>query len=88
MSESDANRAMNDTARMRLQPDPLEDTQRMPVADRRYRQADARYLHAHPQILRGWQWREPFERPAMTQTEIYEQCFAADRASRKRARES
>lgn len=74
MSESDANRAMTDTARLRLLPDTLEDTQRMTVVDRRYRQTEARL---------GWQWREPFERPPMTQTDIYEQCYAAERARRE-----
>jgi hypothetical protein len=65
VSESDANRAMNDTARMRLQPDTCEDTQRMPVADRRGRQAEARGMHEGilPDVTpSGWQWREPFER--------------------------
>jgi hypothetical protein len=103
MSESDANRAMNDTARMRLQPDTCEDTQRMPVADRRGRQHEGRMMHeaargeGHARAmlnnpvyrnqeiaagLREWQWREPFERLPVTQTEIYEQCYAAYRRKR------
>lgn len=45
MSESDANRDLADTARMRgiepLPPDPLEDTQRMDVDARRTRQREA-----------------------------------------------
>jgi hypothetical protein len=46
MSEHDAHRALTDTARMRGLPerDPLEDTQRMPVADRRLRAGEARGL--------------------------------------------
>ena len=80
MSESDANRAMTDTARLRLLPDTREDTQRMTVDDRRYRQTEARTQLVHGL---GWQWREPFERLPTTQTEIYEQCYAAERARRE-----
>jgi hypothetical protein len=46
MSEHDANRAMLDTVRMRSLSDPLEDTQVMPVYDRRRRQAEAREQRA------------------------------------------
>jgi hypothetical protein len=35
VSEHDANRALTDTARLRALPDPLEQTQRMEVAERR-----------------------------------------------------
>jgi hypothetical protein len=52
VSESDANRAMTETARMRLL-DPLEQTQPMPIHVRRERQREA---------VAHWQWREPFER--------------------------
>jgi hypothetical protein len=49
MSESDANQHMLDTARMRglakLSRDPLEDTQRLPVAQRRGRQHQAAQMH-------------------------------------------
>jgi len=45
MSESDANRMLSDTARVRVLPDVLEDTQRMPVDDRRKRMAQAYGLH-------------------------------------------
>ena len=64
---------MTDTARLHLLPDTREDTQRMAVEDRRYRQTEAR-----TQLVQGlgWQWREPFERLPTTQTEIYEQCYA------------
>ena len=41
MSEHDANKALTDTARLRILPDPLEQTQRMPIVDRRRRQAEA-----------------------------------------------
>ena len=44
MSEHDANRALLDTARLRIVDDPLEQTQCMPVVDRRYRQAEARSM--------------------------------------------
>ena len=77
MNESDANRAMTDTARLRLLPDTREDTQRMSVVDRRYRQTEARVQGL------GWQWREPFERLPTTQTDIYEQCYAAERVRRE-----
>lgn len=80
MNESDANRAMTDTARLRLLPDTREDTQRMPVHARRNRQYEA--INQHVQGL-GWQWREPFERLPTTQTEIYEQCYAAERVRRE-----
>jgi hypothetical protein len=80
MNESDANRAMTDMARLRLLPDTREDTQRMTVVDRRYRQTEAR-----TQLMQGlgWQWREPFERLPTTQTEIYERCYAAERVRRE-----
>ena len=44
LNETGANRALTDTARMRLPAfvDPLEHTQRMTVAQRRYRQFEAR----------------------------------------------
>jgi hypothetical protein len=45
MSEHDANRMMLDTARLRIIDDPLEQTQRMPVADRRGRQHEGRMMH-------------------------------------------
>ena len=45
MSEHDAHRALTDTARLRMLPDPLEDTQRMDVADRRKRQEQALMQH-------------------------------------------
>lgn len=43
MSEFDAHQYLIDTARMRV-PDTLEDTQRMAVIDRRYRQHEAQGL--------------------------------------------
>jgi hypothetical protein len=55
-NETGAHRALTDTSRLRITPrDPWEDTQPMPVADRRMRQHEA---------LHGWQWIEPFERMA------------------------
>lgn len=43
MNEHDANRALLEAVTLRLDMiDPLEQTQRMPVADRRYRQAEAK----------------------------------------------
>lgn len=45
-NEHDAARAMRQTAELRmLRDDPLELTQRMPVADRRYRQHEGRHMH-------------------------------------------
>jgi hypothetical protein len=51
-SETGANRALTDTARMRLPAfvDPLEQTQPMPVAERRGRAHEGRYMHEQ---LRG-----------------------------------
>ena len=104
MNESDANRTMTDTARLRLLPDTREDTQRMSVVDRRNRSHEGRMMHEqmrgeghlramlnnpvyrNQEIaygLRDWQWREPFERLPTTQTDIYEQCYAAERARRE-----
>lgn len=45
MSEHDAHRALTDTARLRALPDPLEDTQRMPVDARRGRMVEAYSMH-------------------------------------------
>lgn len=45
MSEHDAHRALTDTARLRMLPDPLEDTQPMPVVERRQRQDQALMQH-------------------------------------------
>lgn len=46
MNETDANRALLDAAALRAAPnDPLEITQRMPVADRRGRQHEGRMMH-------------------------------------------
>jgi hypothetical protein len=63
MSESDANRDLADTARMRglatLQRDPLEDTQPMPVADRRMRQWDAKALRIMSQADEARERRKP-----------------------------
>ena len=48
LNETGAHRALTDTARMRLPAfaDPLEHTQRMTVAQRRYRQFEARVRRA------------------------------------------
>ncbi|MGB8840327.1 MAG: hypothetical protein WCC64_04585 [Aliidongia sp.] len=67
MNESDANRAMTDTARLRLLPNPLEDTQRMPVHARRNRQHEAIAQYARGA---GWQWREPFERLVAAEQQV------------------
>ncbi len=47
MSEYDAHTALCASGRLRALPsrDPLEDTQRMPVLDRRYRQFEAKTSH-------------------------------------------
>lgn len=49
MREYDAFKSLSETAALRVQGevDPLEQTQRMPVADRRYRQFEGRTM-AHP----------------------------------------
>ncbi len=46
-NDYDANQYLIETAKLRTvdKPDPLELTQRMPVADRRYRQREARLMH-------------------------------------------
>jgi len=46
MNEYDANRALTAAADMTLESDPLEQTQRMPVCDRRYRQCEAKQQYA------------------------------------------
>lgn len=57
MSELQANRALTDTAKMRRidvirhESTRIEEAVRMSVADRRYRQHEARVMHAA-----GWPW--------------------------------
>jgi hypothetical protein len=44
MSEHDANRALSDTARLRMLPEPVEDAQPMTFSERQYRAREARGL--------------------------------------------
>lgn len=52
MREYDAFKSLSETAALRVQDevDPLEQTQRMPVADRRYRQHEARVRGAEESL--------------------------------------
>jgi hypothetical protein len=59
MSEHNANRDLCDTARLRALPDPLEDTQRMPVVERRMRQWDAKALRITSQASEARERRKP-----------------------------
>jgi hypothetical protein len=47
MSEHDANRAMLDTARLRILHDPLEQTQRMTFSQKQQRAAEATMMRHH-----------------------------------------
>jgi hypothetical protein len=52
MSEHDANKALTDTARLRILPEPVEDAQLMTFSERQYRAREGR--RAHDLATRGY----------------------------------